>query len=68
MYGLQIKSKGDLREREQLQKIEEEEDGNEEQEESDVMDRICHDLDYLLGGSPSRDKEISNIMMQNTSL
>lgn len=37
---------------------------------ADVMDRICHDLDYLLGGghSPAREPSIPNILIQNTSL
>ncbi|XP_046679690.1 uncharacterized protein LOC124367214 [Homalodisca vitripennis] len=37
---------------------------------ADVMDRICHDLDYLLGGVKNSrdDAAIPNILIQHTSL
>lgn len=41
-----------------------------QESDADVMDRICHDLDYLLGdvkGTPDPDS-IPSIMIQNTSL
>lgn len=45
-----------------------EEDNSER--DGDVMDRICHDLHYLLNGvkDSSDESEIPNILIQNTSL
>ncbi|XP_054272212.1 uncharacterized protein LOC128992560 [Macrosteles quadrilineatus] len=65
----QLKEK-DTIEDEIIDPVRKSEEFNDLEVDTDVMDRICHDLDYLLGGnqSPPGDPTVPKILIQNTSL